>query len=107
MQPSWFTRFVAVPVRDWLAVVVLPAPVEGHHDLGRACPGLPRPADAPVLRKVHRAGSVDLVRVGLVTGQAPADFAAKTENLAHAFGARLCRVRDVAPGNAAAGAGPR
>ena len=52
----------------------------------------------PVLGRVHRAGAVDLVRVGLVTGQAPADFAARAENLAHAFGARLCRIRDAAPG---------
>ena len=46
----------------------------------------------PVLDNVHRAGAVDLVRVGLVTGQAPADFEARAENLAHAFGARLCRI---------------
>ncbi len=52
----------------------------------------------PVLDRVHRAGAVDLVRVGLVTGQAPADFADRSENLAHAFGARLWRVRDLAPG---------
>ena len=52
----------------------------------------------PVLDRVHRAGAVDLVRVGLVTGQAPADFEARAENLAHAFGARLCRIRSAAPG---------
>ena len=52
----------------------------------------------PVLDRVHRTGAVDLVRVGLVTGQAPADFEARSENLAHAFGARLCRIRDAAPG---------
>jgi S-DNA-T family DNA segregation ATPase FtsK/SpoIIIE len=52
----------------------------------------------PVLDQVRRTGAVDLVRVGLVTEQAPADFADKSENLAHAFGARLCRVRDLAPG---------
>jgi DNA segregation ATPase FtsK/SpoIIIE, S-DNA-T family len=33
-----------------------------------------------------------------VTGQAPADFADRAGNLAHAFGARLCRIRDIAPG---------
>ena len=47
LQPAWFARFVAGPVRDWLRVVVLPAPVEGRHDPGRARPGLPGPADAP------------------------------------------------------------
>jgi S-DNA-T family DNA segregation ATPase FtsK/SpoIIIE len=66
--------------------------------LARLAPDYRGQAMLPVLGRVHRAGSVDLVRVGLVTGQAPADFAARTENLAHAFGARLCRVRDVTPG---------
>ena len=56
---------------------------------------------------MHRAGAVDLVRAGLVTGQAPADFEARAENLAHAFGARLCRIRAAAPGRGGAGAGPR
>ena len=51
-----------------------------------------------MLDRVHRAGAVDLVRAGLVTGQAPADFEARAENLAHAFGARLCRIRAAAPG---------
>ena len=98
LQPEWFARFVAVPVRDrwrwwfyrrrWKAAMTLAGLAPDY----RGQPML------PVLGRVHRAGSVDLVRVGLVTGQAPADFAAKTENLAHAFGARLCRVRDVAPG---------
>ena len=46
LQPVWFARFVAGPVRDWLRVVVLPAPVEGRHDPGRARAGLPGPADA-------------------------------------------------------------
>ena len=107
MQPGWFARFVAVPVRDrwrwwfyrrrWKAAMTLAGLAPDY----RGQPML------PVLGKVHRAGAVDLVRVGLVTGQAPADFAAKAENLAHAFGARLCRVRDVAPGHADAGTGPR
>jgi hypothetical protein len=57
-----------------------------------------RPIRRSVLDRVHRAGAVDLVQVGLVTGQAPTDFEDKSENLAHAFGARLCRVRDLAPG---------
>jgi S-DNA-T family DNA segregation ATPase FtsK/SpoIIIE len=36
--------------------------------------------------------------VRLVTGQAPDSFADRTQNLAHAFGAQLCRVRDARPG---------
>ncbi len=52
----------------------------------------------PVLVSVQASGSVDLVTVRLVTGQAPDAFADRTANLAHAFGAQLCRVRDARPG---------
>ena len=52
----------------------------------------------PVLVGVRAAGAVDLVTVRLVTGQAPHAFADRTQNLAHAFGAQLCRVRDARPG---------
>ena len=41
---------------------------------------------------------MDLVTVRLVTGQAPDAFADRTTNLAHAFGAQLCRIRDARPG---------
>ena len=61
------------------AVVLLPAPLEGRHDPGRAGARLPGQPMLPVLDRVHRTGAVDLVRVGLVTGQAPADFADKSE----------------------------
>ena len=98
LQPEWFARFVAGPVRNrwrwwfyrrrWKASMTLAGLAPDY----RGQPML------PVLGQVHGAGFVDLVRVGLVTGQAPDDFAAKAENLAHAFGARLCRVRDAAPG---------
>jgi S-DNA-T family DNA segregation ATPase FtsK/SpoIIIE len=98
IQPEWFTRFVAVPVRDglrwwfyrrrWKAAMILAGLAPDYR--GRAM--------IPVLDRVHRSGAVDLVRVGLVTGQAPADFEARAENLAHAFGARLCRIRAADPG---------
>jgi len=38
------------------------------------------------------------VTVRLVSGQCPADYAARTDNLAHGFGAHLCRVRTARPG---------
>ena len=72
LQPAWFARFVAVPVPP-VAVVVLPAPVEGRDDPGGARPGLPGPADAAGAWPGAPGGAVDLVRVGLVTGQAPVD----------------------------------
>src|SRR5579862_4715859 len=98
MQPAWFARFVAVPVRDRLRWWFYRRRWKAAMTLAGLAPDYRGQPMLPVLGRVHRAGSVDLVRVGLVTGQAPADFAAKAENLAHAFGARLCRVRDAAPG---------
>jgi len=98
MQPVWFARFVAVPVRDWLRWWFYRRRWKAAMILAGIAPDYRGQPVLPELGRVHRAGSVDLVRVGLVTGQAPADFAAKTENLAHAFGARLCRVREFAPG---------
>ncbi|HEY1698655.1 MAG TPA: FtsK/SpoIIIE domain-containing protein [Trebonia sp.] len=99
VRPDGFTRFVADPARDrlrwvfyrrrWHAAMTLSglAPVYQSRDL------------LPVLVGVHINGAVDLVTVGLVTGQAPADYADRAENLAHAFGAQLCRVRDGGPGS--------
>ncbi|HEY6313373.1 MAG TPA: FtsK/SpoIIIE domain-containing protein [Streptosporangiaceae bacterium] len=98
MQPTWFARFVTVPVRDWWRWWFYRRRWKASMTLAGLAPDYRGQPMLPVLSKVHRAGSVDLVHVGLVTGQAPADFAAKTENLAHAFGAPLCRVRDIAPG---------
>ncbi len=47
----------------------------------------------PVLGKVAATRYVDRVAVRLVSGQSPADFADRADNLAHGFGAMLCRVR--------------
>src|SRR6266513_155867 len=47
----------------------------------------------PMLGKVTSSGYTDQVRVRLVSGQSAADFAALADNLAHGFGAVLCRVR--------------
>ena len=98
LQPSWFARFVAVPVRDWLRWWFYRRRWKAAMTLAGLAPDYRGQPMLPVLGGVHRAGAVDLVRVGLVTGQAPADFEARAENLAHAFGARLCRIRAAAPG---------
>ena len=47
----------------------------------------------PVLGKVAATRYVDRVAVRLVSGQSPADLADRADNLAHGFGAMLCRVR--------------
>lgn len=47
----------------------------------------------PRIRRVRADGWRDRVLVGLLHGQAPKDFEAKADELAHAFGATSCRVR--------------
>jgi S-DNA-T family DNA segregation ATPase FtsK/SpoIIIE len=96
--PTSFTRFVGAPVRGrwrawhyrrrWGAVMTI----------GRLAPVYQGRVLLPVLGKVTATGYTDRVRVRLVSGQSAADFAARTANLAHGFGAVLCRVHTLAPG---------
>jgi S-DNA-T family DNA segregation ATPase FtsK/SpoIIIE len=98
LWPDFFARFVAEPMRNgwrcwfyrrrWQAAMTLAGLAPSYR--GRVL--------VPVLAGVRVAGAVDLVRVRLVTGQAPEAFADRTGNLAHAFGAQLCRVRATGPG---------
>jgi S-DNA-T family DNA segregation ATPase FtsK/SpoIIIE len=98
LWPYGFARLVAGPARNrwrwwsyrrrWQAAMTLAGLAPAYR--GRVL--------LPVLAGVSALGAVDLVTVGLVTGQAPADFADRAENLAHAFGAELCRVREAGPG---------
>jgi S-DNA-T family DNA segregation ATPase FtsK/SpoIIIE len=53
----------------------------------------------PVLGKVTATRHVDRVAVRLVSGQSPDDFAHVADNLAHGFGARLCRIREAHQGS--------
>lgn len=97
-SPSWFTRLVSRPSADrfrwwfyrrrWHAAMTLAglAPLYAGRVL------------LPVLGKVRRQGAADVVPVRLVTGQSPQAFADRAENLAHAFGAYLCRIRTASPG---------
>ncbi len=98
LWPDWFTRHVVQASRDrwrhwfyrrrWTAALTLAGLAPSYR--GRVL--------VPVLADVRAVGAVDLVTVRLVTGQAPQAFADRTQNLAHAFGAQLCRVRDARPG---------
>jgi DNA segregation ATPase FtsK/SpoIIIE, S-DNA-T family len=97
-QPAWFARLVATPVRDWWRWWFYRRRWKPAMTLAGLAPEYRGRVMLPELGRVHAAGSVDLVRVGLVTGQAPAEFTARAENLAHAFEARLCRVRGITPG---------
>jgi S-DNA-T family DNA segregation ATPase FtsK/SpoIIIE len=96
--PSGFGRWVGTPARcawrarcyrrRWHAVMSIA-------DLAPAYRG---GIVVPVLVKVTATRYVDRVYVRLVSGQSPADFADRADNLAHGFRAILCRVRSARSG---------
>jgi DNA segregation ATPase FtsK/SpoIIIE, S-DNA-T family len=96
--PGSFTRWVAGPARGqwrawfyrrrWAGVMAISGVAPCHQ--GRVI--------LPVLGKVTATRYTDRVQVRLVSGQSPADLAKCTENLAHGFGAMLCRVRTARSG---------
>jgi S-DNA-T family DNA segregation ATPase FtsK/SpoIIIE len=98
LWPEWFARHVVQAARDqwrhwfyrrrWQAAMTLSGLAPTYRDR----------VLVPLLVSVQAAGAVDLVTVRLVTGQAPDAFADRTQNLANAFGAQLCRIRDARPG---------
>ena len=96
--PASFSRFIATPARGqwrawhyrrrWAAVMTI----------GHLAPVYQGRVLLPVLGKVSATAFTDRVRVRLVSGQSAADFAARADNLAHGFGAMLCRIRSASPG---------
>jgi DNA segregation ATPase FtsK/SpoIIIE, S-DNA-T family len=96
--PASFTRWVRLPAlskwRRWHYYRLWP----GVMTIGRLAPQHRGRILLPVLGKVTSTGCTDLVHVRLVSGQSPADFADRADNLAHGFGAHLCRVRTFRPG---------
>jgi DNA segregation ATPase FtsK/SpoIIIE, S-DNA-T family len=96
--PAWFIRLVSGPARcrwrwwfyrrHWQAVMTI----------ARLAPTYRGRVVVPVLGRVRVTGCADLVKVKLVSGQAPADFAARAESIAHGFRVHLCRVRTGRPG---------
>ncbi len=98
LWPHWFGRFVADPARDWWRSWFYRRHWHAAMTLGGLAPMYRKRVLVPVLVGVRSSASVDLVTVKLATGQAPADFADRAANLAHAFGAQLCRVRELGPG---------
>ncbi len=96
--PGPFARYIGSPARGrwrrwhyqrhWLAVLTI----------ARLVPVFRGQVLVPVLGKVRSTKFTDRVPVRLASGQAPADFANRAENLAHGFGALLCRVRSARPG---------
>jgi DNA segregation ATPase FtsK/SpoIIIE, S-DNA-T family len=96
--PASFSRFVGTSARGqwrawhyrrrWAAVMTI----------GRLAPLYQGRVLLPVLGKVSATAFTDRVHVRLVSGQSAADFAARADNLAHGFGAMLCRIRSASPG---------
>jgi DNA segregation ATPase FtsK/SpoIIIE, S-DNA-T family len=96
--PGSFSRFITGPARGkwrrwhyqrhWAAVMTI----------GHLAPMYQGRVLLPVLGKVAATPYTDRVVVGLVSGQSAADFAARADNLAHGFGAILCRIRSAQPG---------
>ena len=74
--------------RHWAAVMTI----------GRLAPVYRGRLLLPVLGKVTSTPFTDRVLTGIVSGQSADDFARRAENLAHGFGALLCRVRSARPG---------
>jgi DNA segregation ATPase FtsK/SpoIIIE, S-DNA-T family len=98
IRPAWFARLVCGPARNrwrwwfyrrhWHAVMTIT----------RLAPAYRGRLVVPVLGRVTVTGCTERVAVRLVSGQSPADFAARAEGIAHGFRAHLCRVRSSAPG---------
>jgi DNA segregation ATPase FtsK/SpoIIIE, S-DNA-T family len=96
--PVSFARYITRPARSrwrawyyrrhWAAVMTI----------GHLAPRYQGRVLLPVLGKVTAAPCTDRVAVRLVSGQSAADFATRADNLAHGFGAFLCRVRTSRPG---------
>jgi S-DNA-T family DNA segregation ATPase FtsK/SpoIIIE len=96
--PASFSRFIGTPARGqwrawhyrrrWAAVMTI----------GRLAPLYQGRVLLPVLGEVSATRYTDRVPVRLVSGQSAADFAARADNLAHGFGAMLCRIRSASPG---------
>jgi DNA segregation ATPase FtsK/SpoIIIE, S-DNA-T family len=96
--PSGFTQWVTAPARStwrasayrrrWPAVMTIADLAPFYR--GRII--------LPVLVKVTSTRYVDRVAVRLVSGESATDFAARADNLAHGFGAMLCRVRTARSG---------
>jgi S-DNA-T family DNA segregation ATPase FtsK/SpoIIIE len=98
LWPGSFARWVARPARSgwrawryrrrWAAVMTISGLAPWYQ--GRVI--------VPVLSKVSSTWYVDRVQVRLVSGQSAAEVADRAENLAHGFGAMLCRVRTARSG---------
>ncbi len=96
--PSSFTRWVAGPARRKWRTWFYRRRWAGVMTIADLAPWYQGRTLLPVLGKVTATRYTDRVQVRLVSGQSAADFAKRAENLAHGFGALLCRVRTAKSG---------
>jgi S-DNA-T family DNA segregation ATPase FtsK/SpoIIIE len=96
--PASFSRWVGTPARSRWRAVHYRRRWGAVMTIGRLAPSYQGRVLLPVLGKVSATKFADRVAVRLVSGQSAQDFANRAANLAHGFGAALCRVRSGAPG---------
>ena len=96
--PSSFTRWVDRPARGKWRAWFYRRRWAGVMTIAGVAPWYQGRTLLPVLGKVTATRYTDRVQVRLVSGQSAADFAKRAENLAHGFGALLCRVRTARSG---------
>ena len=96
--PSSFTRWVTAPARGKWRAWFYRRRWAGVMTIADLAPQYQGRTLLPVLGKVTATRYTDRVQVRLVSGQSAADFAKHAENLAHGFGALLCRVRTARSG---------
>jgi DNA segregation ATPase FtsK/SpoIIIE, S-DNA-T family len=98
LSPAWFTRLVGSHTRNRWRLWFYRRRWHAAMTLVGLAPMYRKRVLVPVLVGVRASRSVDVVTVRLATGQDPSDFADRAASLAHAFGAELCRVRELGPG---------
>ena len=96
--PSSFTRWVTGPARGKWRTWFYRRRWAGVMTIAGVAPRYQGRILLPVLGKVTATRYTDRVQVRLVSGQSAADFADYADNLAHGFGAMLCRVRTARSG---------
>jgi DNA segregation ATPase FtsK/SpoIIIE, S-DNA-T family len=97
--PGSFTRFVVAPaLGKWRAWWCYRRRWEAVMNVADLAPWYRGRILMPVLGRVAATRYVDRVGVQLVSGQGADDFAKRADNLAHGFGAMLCRIRSARSG---------
>jgi DNA segregation ATPase FtsK/SpoIIIE, S-DNA-T family len=97
--PGSFTRWVTAPARGrWRAWWCYRRRWAAVMNVADLAPWYRGRILMPVLGKVTATKYTDRVAVRLVSGQCADDFAKRADNLAHGFGALLCRIRTARSG---------